>query len=198
VFHVKHEGSTEPDLPPDRVALLERYRALLEGLAVPRGAIASADLPHLWERHILDSLRGAPHVPATARTVVDLGSGAGLPGIPVAIARPDLEVVLAETRRTRAALLELVVDDLELRNASIFVGRVEELTPAFDVCLARGFASPASTWLAAERLLAPNGVLLYWAGATFDAVASPPGAVVALAEEVPLESGGPIVIMTRQ
>jgi 16S rRNA G527 N7-methylase RsmG len=90
------------------------------------------------------------------------------------------------------------VEDLGLRNASIFVGRVEELTPGFDACLARGFASPASTWLAAERLLAPDGVLLYWAGATFDVETPPTGAVVTLAEEVPLESGGPIVIMARQ
>jgi 16S rRNA (guanine527-N7)-methyltransferase len=128
-----------------------------------------------------------------------MGSGAGLPGVPIAIAVPGAHVVLAEPRRSRVAFLELVVDELHLENATVHAGRVEDLAPGYDVTLARGFAGPVATWGSARRLLRGTGRLFYWAGASFDpARDGPPDALVDVHRRADLESAGPIVIMARQ
>jgi 16S rRNA (guanine527-N7)-methyltransferase len=160
--------------------------------------VASSDAGRLRVRHIQDSLRAAPYIPPRMTPVCDLGAGAGLPGIPIAVARPDLEVTLIESRRTRTAFLELVVERLGLVNAVVFPGPAEELGPSFEICLARGFANPVKTWETGHRLLRPRGQLLYWAGAAFRPGDAPAGVLVRLLEDAALESGGPIVIMTRQ
>jgi 16S rRNA (guanine527-N7)-methyltransferase len=198
VFHVKHEGWTLESLPPEGGDRLARFEELLQGRAVPAGLIARADASGLRERHILDSLRGAALVPAGSRDVADLGTGAGLPGIPLAIALPDVLFTLVDSRRSRIAFLELVQDDLNLPNVTILATRAEEVPPGFDVCVARGFAGPAATWTAAERLLHPRGRLLYWAGMSFDPGELPEGARLVGLGNPALESGGPIAIMARQ
>jgi 16S rRNA (guanine527-N7)-methyltransferase len=198
VFHVKHEGWTPEALSSEGRWLLDRYEELLRDRAVPVGLIARTDASDLRERHIIDSLRGAPLIPATSHDVADLGSGAGLPGIPLAIALPDARFTLVDSRRSRIAFLELALDDLRLPNVTILAARVEELPPGFDVCLARGFAAPGASWRAAERLLRPGGRLLYWAGASFDTADIPEGARFVGLGDPALESGGPIVIMARQ
>jgi 16S rRNA (guanine527-N7)-methyltransferase len=194
VFHVKHEGWT---LTPKSRARLDRYEELLETRAVPAGLVARADVSDLRERHIDDSLRGAPLLPAKSE-IADLGSGAGLPGIPLAIALPDVRFTLVDSRRSRIAFLELVVDELGLPNVSVLASRAEEVPPGFDVCVARGFAGAAASWEAAERLLRPGGRLLYWAGSSFDVGDLPEGALLVGLGDPTLESGGPIVIMARQ
>src|SRR2546428_2665518 len=151
-------------LPGSSLDRLEAFHRLLADRAVPLGMIAAADGPRLWERHILDSVRGVACVPEGTTTVADIGSGAGLPGIPFAISRPDLSVYLVEPRARRAAFLELAVDSLKLSNVRILVSRVEGLDLAVDFCLARAVASPANTWRLAQFLLAPGGRLLLWAG----------------------------------
>jgi 16S rRNA (guanine527-N7)-methyltransferase len=198
VFHVKHEGWTPQELSAAQRASLVLYEELLLSEAVPRGIVAASDSGHLRTRHILDSLRALPHIPGDAARVVDLGSGAGLPGLPIAVARPDLEVTLSESRQGRAAFLELAVERLKLRNARVFPEPAEGLEPGFDVCLARGFGNASRTWEVARVLLHPLGELLYWAGRTFTPEDVPAGASVRAVGEAALESGGPIVIMTRQ
>ena len=193
MFHVKHEGSTE-----DAEARLLRYEGLLRGYAVQLGLIGRRDEPVLRSRHIEDSLRALEAIPPEARRAVDLGSGAGLPGIPVAIARPELEVVLAEVRRTRVAFLELAVQELGCRNVQVSQEPVESLRPGFDVAFARGFGDASRSWGAADRVLVPGGRLVYWAGRSFRRDDEPPGARVIHVLEPPLESGGPVVIMARQ
>src|SRR6266511_3841554 len=108
-------------LPGSARDRLESFHRLLAGRAVPQGMISAADAPRLWERHIVDSVRGAACLPERTATVVDIGSGAGLPGIPVAISRPDLSVYLVEPRARRAAFLELTVDTLKLSNVRVVV-----------------------------------------------------------------------------
>jgi 16S rRNA (guanine527-N7)-methyltransferase len=197
VFHVKHEGWTADELSPAQLASLGLYEDLLLSRALPRGLVAASDAGQLRTRHILDSLRAVPHISAQER-VVDLGSGAGLPGLPVAVVRPDLDITLAETRQARAAFLELVVERLRLPNVQVFPGPAEELASVFDVCLARGFGDALSTWVIARDLLRPLGGLIYWAGQTFRVDDQPPDARIELVGDATLESGGPIVIMTRQ
>lgn len=195
---MKHEGWTPDDLSPGQVAALEVFEGLLAAQAIPRGMVASSDRDHLRERHVLDSLRAIPHLGSVEQPVVDLGSGAGLPGIPVAVARPDLLVTLAESRQQRAAFLELVVERLSLPNVRVFPKPAEELPADAGVCLARGFADLSRTWAVARGLLRADGSLLYWAGTTFVTGQVPEDARIAAIGSPTLESGGPIVIMTRQ
>ena len=198
MFHVKHEGWTSAELSSAQVVSLGRYEELLIVQAVPRGMVAASDAGHLHTRHILDSLRALAHISAGPERVVDLGSGAGLPGLPLAVARPDLEVTLAEPRQARAAFLELAVQTLGLPNVQVFPRPAEELASGFDVCLARGFGDARRSWAVARDLLDPVGDLIYWAGRTFKRDDTPPDARVRAVGEPTLESGGPIVIMTRQ
>ena len=199
MFHVKHEGWAPDRLTGSQRELLDRYEDLLRSVAVPRGMVASSDVDELRERHILDSLRLVPLLRPDAARVVDLGSGAGLPGIPLAVVDPALVVTLSETRSARIAFLELVVERLALEGVHVFPGRAEELPEgSFDLCLARGFGDPHRSWSVAERLLSRGGSLAYWAGRSFGPPDVPHGAKVARIGEPALESGGPIVIMTRQ
>ena len=199
MFHVKHEGWTVGELTTAQLDSLDTFETLLAEHAVPRGMVATSDLGHLRDRHILDSLRAVPYIGAGPITALDLGSGAGLPGIPVAVARPDLSMILVEPRQARAAFLELAVERLALRNGRVFARPVEELSiPGVDVCLARGFRDPSTTWTVARDLLLPEGELIYWGGTTFREEQVPEDARVAAIGGPTLESGGPIVIMTRQ
>jgi 16S rRNA (guanine527-N7)-methyltransferase len=200
MFHVKHEGSHADDvgvdLTPEQTSLLRRYEDLLAARAVPRGLVAASDLPRIWARHVLDGLRGAVLIPSSAVLAYDVGSGAGLPGIPIAIARPNLTVVLAEARRGRSAFLELVVDDLALPNVRVHAGRAEDLTPSADVAFARAFGRPAECWRVIEPLLAPHGRLLYWAG--HEPTVGIEGVVSRGFFNPALAEAGPIVMMARQ
>jgi 16S rRNA (guanine527-N7)-methyltransferase len=198
VFHVKHEGWTVEGLSSGQLASLGLYEEVLLRHAVPRGIVAASDSAHLRTRHILDSLRAVPHISHDAERIVDLGSGAGFPGLPVAVARPDLEVTLSESRQARAAFLELAVEKLHLPNVRVFPSPAEELAGRFDMCLARGFGDALRTWGVARDLLRPRGALIYWAGKSFKADDVPADAQVRAIGEATLESGGPIVIMTRQ
>jgi 16S rRNA (guanine527-N7)-methyltransferase len=199
MFHVKHEGWRATTAMTDRqIEQLAIFEQVLRDRAIPIGAVARGDADRLRARHIDDSLRGAELVPEGARTLCDLGSGAGLPGIPLAIARPDLRVTLAERRRNRRALLELATDAVGLTSVSI-QGRLEDLAGPFDVCVARAFADAAGSWAAARRILAPGGVLLYWAGeGPAAALPSLDGVWTRCGEGAGLAPGGPVVIMGRQ
>jgi 16S rRNA (guanine527-N7)-methyltransferase len=198
MFHVKHEGWTVAELTPQQVAAIEAYESLLAEHAIPLGMVASSDREHLHERHVLDSLRAVPHLGSVTQAVVDLGSGAGLPGIPVAVALPDLRLTLAEPRQLRVGFLELVVERLSLRNVRVFPRPAEQLPSDAEVCLARGFGDPSRSWAAARDLLIPGGRLIYWAGSTFRPDQVPEDARIAAVGRPTLESGGPIVIMARQ
>jgi 16S rRNA (guanine527-N7)-methyltransferase len=201
MFHVKHEGWIPPELeiPIDvaQLSALRKYTGLLREVAVPRKMIAPSDSLRIWSRHVLDGVRGAGLIPPHGRTAYDLGSGAGIPGVPVAIARPEVRFVLTEPRRGRAAFLELVVERLGLDNVTVHVGRAEELGPRrADACLARAFRGPSESWDVAEPLLASGGVLLYWAGGEVDVHVD---GVRSQAFSTPsLADAGPIVMMTRQ
>jgi 16S rRNA (guanine527-N7)-methyltransferase len=150
------------------------------------------------ERHVLDCLRATPLV--DRERVVDIGSGAGLPGIVLAIARPDATVHLVESQRRRAGFLELATERLGLANAVPVAARIEDVEGPFDTAFARAFGQAGVSWAAAERVLTPAGRLVYFAGARFRAASI--AAIRARAQIVPppllLASSGPLVIMSRQ
>ena len=143
---------------------LATYESLLAEVAIPRGFVARADAQHLHDRHVMDSLRALACLDVAALTIADVGSGAGLPGVPVAIARPDCAVTLVEPQARRVAFLELVLDTLRLANVRILRARAETAALAVDVVLARALASPAGSWALARPNLRGAGSLLYFAG----------------------------------
>jgi 16S rRNA (guanine527-N7)-methyltransferase len=197
MFHVKHEG-VPPSLDSRQQELLQSYEDLLVDRAVAAGMVSSDDVPRIRERHVQDSMRGCEAVEPTDRDAYDLGSGAGLPGVVVAIAYPELRVTLVERRRNRAAFLELVVDELGLTNASVVAGGSEGLTDPVDLVFARALAPARAAWALAEPLLRQGGRLVYFAGRGFRAEDDLPADIRATLIRPSLAPSGPLVIMTRQ
>lgn len=118
----------------DRLDLAQRYVAHLASSGIVRGLIGPREAPRLWGRHVLNCAVVETLIPQQAR-VADVGSGAGLPGLCLAIARPDLQLTLIEPLERRVTWLNEVVQDLELDNVQILRARgeqVEEL-PGGDV-----------------------------------------------------------------
>ena len=113
--------------------------------------------------HLLDSLAVLPHLPmpASGARLADAGSGAGLPGIPLAVARPDWSVSLAEANQKKAAFLRQVAIELRLANVEVYEGRVEDWKPAsrFAVVVSRAFAELAAFIAACRHLVEPDGFL---------------------------------------
>jgi 16S rRNA (guanine527-N7)-methyltransferase len=184
-------------LDPSQVSRLARYEELLAARAIPLGVVSPSDATRIRERHILDSLRAAPVVEG-ADLAADLGSGAGLPGVVVAIALPRLRMLLVERRPRRAALLELAVEELGVANATVLAGRVAEMPGPVDVALARAFAPLDEAWAQARGILRPGGRLVYFAGDTTAPVAPEGSAILEVLRTPVLESAGALVIMTRQ
>ena len=185
-------------LDPSKISQLRRFEELLVDRAAPLGAISRSDAARIRERHTLDSLRAVPVVEG-ADEAADLGSGAGLPGVVVAIALPRVRMLLIERRRQRVAFLELAVEDLGLSNAAVVAGRVEDVTDQVDVALARAFAPVEEAWALARGILRPGGRLVYFAGAESATPEPPVGSVIRSVLRAPvLESAGALVIMTRQ
>jgi 16S rRNA (guanine527-N7)-methyltransferase len=209
LFHVKHDPAALRDLRGAAARLgvdvstsalekLARFEALLVERAIPLGLVAEADAGRIRERHVLDSMRALAAVSRADRAALDLGSGAGLPGIVVAAASPDLAVRLVEPRRARVAFLELAVERLGLTNASVLPVRIEDVLEEADLCFARAFAPLPRAWAAARLHLRPGGRLVYFAGSGATTPAPLDGASAVDVRNSPLlESSGPLIIMTR-
>lgn len=151
-------------LSPTQAQQLLRYRGLLLERAVPLGMVAGGDADRIYRRHLLDSLSAAAAFGPLDRLAYDLGSGAGLPGLVLAVALPETRFVLVESRSRRAGFLELVAETLELENVEVAVSRVEDMPDGGDVATARAFAPMEPSWEAARGLLRPGGRLVYFAG----------------------------------
>jgi 16S rRNA (guanine527-N7)-methyltransferase len=135
---VKHDGPEHPEptipaAPPgaagvfgSRLPLAERFTEILADTGVSHGLIGPREVPRLWDRHVLNCAVVHDAFAADAR-LVDVGSGAGLPGVALAIARADLDVHLVEPMLRRTQWLATVVDELGLDNVTVHRGRAEEL-----------------------------------------------------------------------
>ena len=169
MFHVEHSPSVAVRVFGDRLAICRRYATHLATTGVEHGLIGPREAPRLWERHILNCAVVAELLPDGAR-LVDVGSGAGLPGIPLALARPDLSVVLVEPLARRVDWLREVVEDLGLP-VEIERGRAEEPSvrarwEGADVVTARAVAPLARLVGWALPLLRARGALLALKGAS--------------------------------
>lgn len=119
------------DLSPSVTAALFRYLDLLLFWNRKVNLTAVRDPAEIVDRHFIDSLAVLPHIPPTARTLVDIGSGAGFPGAVIALARPDLSVSLVESIRKKTAFLEALRRDLPLPNVTVHALRAEDWSTRF-------------------------------------------------------------------
>ncbi|HEX2175559.1 MAG TPA: 16S rRNA (guanine(527)-N(7))-methyltransferase RsmG [Nocardioidaceae bacterium] len=142
------------------------YAELLADAGVVRGLIGPREVPRLWDRHLCNCAQIAGAFGSGAR-VCDLGSGAGLPGVVLALARPDLEVTLLEPLLRRTRFLDEVVDELGLDNVRVERGRAEEHAAAgFDAVTARAVAPLDRLVRWALPMCRPGGMLLAMKGAS--------------------------------
>lgn len=170
------------DRPPDDVVhglfhddeAIHRYVDMLTSIGVERGLLGPREAPRIWSRHILNCVVVACELPAGA-AVCDIGSGAGLPGVVWALARPDCAVTLVEPLLRRATFLSEVVDRLGLARVEVRRQRAEDLAspPAagglagrFDVVTARAVTALPRLLDLALPLLRPGGRLLALKGAS--------------------------------
>lgn len=153
----------------DRLPLAERYAALLATVGVERGLIGPREAPRLWERHLINSA-ALTALLETDTNVCDIGSGAGLPGLVLAITRPDLEVTLVEPLLRRCTFLHEVVEELSLTNVEVIRARAEVLhgERTFSVVTSRAVAPLDRLVPWSMPLVAPDGVLLAMKGSNAD------------------------------
>jgi 16S rRNA (guanine527-N7)-methyltransferase len=150
----------------ERLPLAVRYAELLASDGLVRGLIGPREVPRIWDRHLLNSAALVERIPDVG-VVVDVGSGAGLPGVVLAVARPDLEVFLVEPQLRRTRFLEEIVQALGLVRVKVVRARAEEAVrrvPPADVVVARAVAplGRLAGWclplaLAGGRMLAVKG-----------------------------------------
>lgn len=151
----------------DRLDLVDRYAEHLATTGVEWGLIGPRELPRLWSRHILNCAVAAELL-VPGDVVGDIGSGAGLPGLTWALARPDTTIVLIEVMERRVEWLRMVVEDLGLENVRIVRARVEELVDEeiFTVVTARAVKAMTTLIEWAVPILGPGGRILAIKGAS--------------------------------
>jgi 16S rRNA (guanine527-N7)-methyltransferase len=148
-----------------RLPIAEEYARILGTEGVVRGLIGPREVPRLWDRHILNSAVVVPRVPQGA-SVADVGSGAGLPGLVWAIARPDISVTLIEPLLRRTVFLEETVEALGLDNVIVMRARAEDVRETYDVVTARAVAALDKLGRWCLPLVRKGGVLLALKGRT--------------------------------
>jgi 16S rRNA (guanine527-N7)-methyltransferase len=151
----------------EHLPTMVRYAELLAGPGVERGLIGPREVDRLWERHLLNCGAVAELIGADLE-VVDVGSGGGLPGLVLAIARPDLRITLLEPLLRRTVFLSECVEKLDLSNVTVRRGRAEEWSGrvSADVVTARAVASLEKLVGWCLPLLAPRGRMLALKGET--------------------------------
>ncbi|KRF00728.1 16S rRNA (guanine(527)-N(7))-methyltransferase RsmG [Nocardioides sp. Soil777] len=149
----------------DRLPLAIAYADLLATEGVVRGLIGPREAPRLWDRHLLNCAVLGDVVPQEA-SVCDIGSGAGLPGLVLAIARPDLRVTLVEPLLRRTTFLEEVVTALSLPHVDVVRGRADALhgERTFDVVTSRAVAPLERLLQWSMPLVSPDGALVAMKG----------------------------------
>jgi 16S rRNA (guanine527-N7)-methyltransferase len=145
-------------------ARLEQYLLLLEKWNRVYNLTAIRDRERMITHHVLDSLAILPHV--RGPRVLDVGSGAGLPGIPLAVASPALQVTLLDSNHKKAAFMRQAIGELGLANASVVAERVESwrTEARFDTIVSRAFAELGEFVTPCARLLAPGGIFVAMKG----------------------------------
>ncbi|KDA05132.1 16S rRNA methyltransferase [Microbacterium sp. CH12i] len=137
---VENEPDAAASLFGDRIDVARAFTAALAAQGEERGLIGPLELPRLWTRHVLNSAIAAPLFHGSA---ADIGSGAGLPGLVIAIARPDVRWTLVEPMERRVNWLNEQVSELGLENVTVLRSRAEDVrtTEKFDMVTARAVSA---------------------------------------------------------
>jgi 16S rRNA (guanine527-N7)-methyltransferase len=163
-------------LPLDAQERFAQHLALIAKWNRVHNLTAIRETDQMVVLHLLDSLSLLPHIEG-ARTVLDVGSGPGLPGIPVAIARPDAAVSLLDSSHKKCTFLQQAKTELGLANVEVICERVENWKPGrtFDAIVSRAFSDLADFVAQAQHLLAAGGQLVAMKGVyPFDEIARVP------------------------
>lgn len=152
-------------LEPHEREAFRRYLSLLQRWQRVHRLVGSVEPRWVIENLFLDSLLFLRVMPPGVAAVVDVGSGAGFPGIPIGIVRPDLNLTVIESRQRRVSFLSTVVRDLSLTGVRVLGARVEGIASeavmgAFDTAIARCAGNPATLLHMAARLVAPGGSVI--------------------------------------
>ena len=140
------------------------YLALLQKWNKTYNLTALRDEAKMVSHHLLDSLTLLPYI-RNAQTLADIGSGGGMPGIPAAICRPDLQMTLVDANTKKTAFLQQAAIELGLDNVSVFAGRVENLHQTADIITSRAFAELADFVSLTRHLLHENSIWAAMKGA---------------------------------
>jgi len=152
----------------DNYKTIRQYVDILVSRGVDWGLIGPREIGRLWERHILNSIALESLIPEGCR-VADVGSGAGLPGIPLAILRPDLEMILIEPMLRRSNFLTEALDELGLDDrVTVVRGRAEDVDLHVDVVVSRAVAKLATLINWTADLIVESGSLLALKGQSAD------------------------------
>jgi 16S rRNA (guanine527-N7)-methyltransferase len=155
------EFASKTKVSQKTLAQLKAYADVLADWAERHNLVARSTLPDLWQRHMWDSAQLAPLIPENARTVADLGSGAGFPGLVLAAMRPELAVTCHEATAKKCAFLRAAAERMALPVA-IENARIEDLpSKSYDVVTARALAPLPLLLAYAHRLTGPNSVCLF-------------------------------------
>jgi 16S rRNA (guanine527-N7)-methyltransferase len=161
---VELEPAVAKEIFGERIELARDYAAALARDSDTLGLLGPRELEILWSRHILNSAVVAQLV-ADGKTVADVGSGAGLPGIPMAIAQPNAHFTLIEPMERRSDWLQLQVDQLGLTNVEVLRARAEEVGNVYDIVTARAVSNLSKLLRLTVDLIRSGGELLALKGA---------------------------------
>jgi 16S rRNA (guanine527-N7)-methyltransferase len=158
-------SSMSLSLPDEALSRCASFLRLLEKWNRVHNLTAVRETERMVVLHLLDSLSVLPHIEG-ARSLVDVGSGGGLPGIPIALARPELRVTLLDSSSKKTSFLEQARGELALANVDVVCARVEQWHPqhTYDVVVSRAFADLGEFVEQAQHLLAPGGRMLAMKG----------------------------------
>ena len=165
---IEREPDAAAEIFGDRIGLARRFTEALGEHGEERGLIGPLEPPRLWSRHILNS---AVTAPLFSGRVGDVGSGAGLPGIVLAIARPDVEWILIEPMERRVAWLTEQIDELGLDNVEVLRARAEDWRrgPVLDAATARAVSALRTLVPLTAPLVRDGGELILLKGANASA-----------------------------
>jgi len=158
------EFAAKTGVSRETLARLKAYADILADWNARHNLVAKSTLPEVWHRHFLDSAQLAPLIPPDYRTLADLGSGAGFPGLVLAAMRPELSITLHEATTKKCSFLQAAAERMGIKVA-VRNGRLEDLPlQPFDVVTARALAPLPQLLAYAYRFTAPNSVCLFLKG----------------------------------